>query len=109
MCSACPMPLSRARVSFTRRKRRSAPSRAKPIGALLSSVASSAESELSIPGTRGLGTDVPVLTENTPHPCERLPCALLPAYCGHKKASGYNAHKRDADRSEERRVGKEWR
>src|SRR5712691_7629887 len=46
---------------------------AKPIGASLSSVASSAESEISMPDTRGFGTDVPVLTANTPHPCERVP------------------------------------
>jgi hypothetical protein len=32
----------------------------------VSSVASSAESETSRPETRGLGTDVPVLTASTP-------------------------------------------
>ena len=47
--------------------------KAKPIGASLSSVASSAVSETSIPDTRGLGTDVPVLTGGTPNPCERVP------------------------------------
>jgi hypothetical protein len=73
--------------------------RATPIGALLIRVAKSAESELSIPGTRGLGTEVPVLTANTPHPCERVSCALLPAHCGHKKASGYNEHKQATDRN----------
>jgi hypothetical protein len=56
-----------------RRKRRSLPRKAKPIGASLSSVASSAESDTSRPDTRGFGTEVPVLTGDTPYPCERVP------------------------------------
>ena len=37
------------------------------------SAASSAESDTSMPDTRGFGTEVPVLTGGTPYPCERVP------------------------------------
>ena len=64
-------PASCARAWFTRRKRWSDPKKANPIGASRSRASSSAESSVSRPGARGLGTDMPVLTPNTPHPCQR--------------------------------------
>ena len=67
------IPRHRARVWFTRRNRRSEPKKANAIGASRSSVASRAESDTSIPDTRGPGTDVPVLMCSTPAPSVRVP------------------------------------
>src|SRR5262249_55615913 len=81
-------PCSWARLRLIRRKLRSVPKKAKPIGASRSRVASSAESETSIPDTRGCGTDVSVLIapalarERACHP------RLLPAHSGLKQAIG---------------------
>ena len=85
-------PCSRARLRLTRRKRRSVPKNANPIGASRSSVASSAESDTSMPDTRGCGTDVSVLIAADTRPVsEPAIQRLLPAHCGHKQASGNNA------------------
>ena len=73
MCSDWSIPCHRARVWFTRRNRRSEPKKANAIGASRSSVASRAESDTSIPDTRGPGTDVPVLMCSTPAPSVRVP------------------------------------
>ena len=72
-------------------RRRSAPKKAKPMGASRSRVASRAESDTSIPDTRGWGTEVSVLIAALQSRCVKSRWAmqrLLPAHCGHKQASG---------------------